>query len=294
MPLHTDEGRASARTHEDLGLNVGIVSSQQVSSDRIHTPEKGGRRIDVAGCPVDALSFEETISAVERLIDARTPVQHCVVNASKAVMMQRDSALRGIVSSCALVNADGQAVVWASRLLGRPLPQRVAGIDLFIGLLGVAERRGYPVYFLGATDEVLGAAVARARRDHPRLAVCGARNGFWGAAESRQVVADVRAAQPALLFVGMPSPRKEYWLAENLEALGVPFSMGVGGSFDVYSGVVRRAPVLLQRMGLEWAYRFMQEPRRMWKRYLLGNAAFVRLVAASWVAERRLSRRRMP
>lgn len=273
---------------------MAIVSSQQVSSDRIHTPEKGGRRIYVAGCPIDALSFVETISEVERLIDARTPVQHCVVNASKAVMMQRDGALRGIVSSCALVNADGQAVVWASRLLGRPLPERVAGIDLFMGLLGVAERRGYPVYFLGATDEVLGAAVARARRDHPRLAVCGARNGYWGAAESRQVVADVRAAQPALLFVGMPSPRKEYWLAENLEALGVPFSMGVGGSFDVYSGVVRRAPVLLQRMGLEWAYRFMQEPRRMWKRYLLGNAAFVRLVAASWVAERRLFRRRMP
>ncbi len=251
------------------------------------TPRRPSRRVIVAGCPIDPLTFTETLAEVERLISARRPVQHCVVNASKAVMMHKDRELLRIVSSCALINADGQSVVWASRLLGHPVPERVAGIDLFEALLGLAEQRGYPVFFLGATHEVLAAAVARARREHPALQVSGAHDGYWPAGRSRDVVARIRAAEPAIMFVGMPSPRKEYWLAENLDALGVPFSMGVGGSFDVYAGAIRRAPVWMQRMGLEWAYRFIQEPRRMWKRYLVGNLEFVGLVFGAWRAARR-------
>jgi N-acetylglucosaminyldiphosphoundecaprenol N-acetyl-beta-D-mannosaminyltransferase len=251
-----------------------------------------GKRMMIAGCPIDALTFEETIAEVGRLIEAGRPVQHCVVNASKAVMMHKDRDLMRIIAACELVNADGQAVVWASRLLGRPLPERVAGIDLFLGLLGLAEDRRYPVFFLGATQHVVDAVVERAHRDYPRLIVCGARNGYWAPSEADQVVRTVKAAGARMLFVGIPSPRKEYWLASNLGALGVPFSMGVGGSFDVFAGIVRRAPLWMQRIGLEWMFRFLQEPRRMWKRYLLGNAAFVRLVIKAWVADRRPAARR--
>jgi len=235
------------------------------------------RRVSVVGCGIDALTFNETVAEVERLVAARRPVQHCVVNASKAVLMDRDPVLRDIVSSCALVNADGQSVVWASRFLGRPLPERVTGVDLFQALLGLAADRGYPVYFLGATREVLGATVARACREHPTLRVCGARDGYWAEGDG-EVVAGIREAGPDILFVAMPSPRKEYWLAEHLERLDVPFAMGVGGSFDVYAGHVRRAPHWMQRSGLEWAFRFYQEPGRMWKRYLLGNLEFLLLV----------------
>jgi len=257
------------------------------SEHPISTAANRPRRVIVAGCPVDALTFEETLAEVDRLVASHTPVQHCVINASKAVLMHKDDRLRHIVSSCALINADGQSIVWASRLLGQPVPGRVAGVDLFQALLSVSEERGYSIYLLGATQEVIDAVVARVRREHPRLRVGGARNGYWHVGESPEIVEAVRASAAHILFVGMPSPRKEYWLAENLEALSVPFCMGVGGSFDVYAGIVRRAPLWLQRLGMEWAYRFAQEPGRMWKRYLLGNLEFARLVYEAWRDQRR-------
>jgi N-acetylglucosaminyldiphosphoundecaprenol N-acetyl-beta-D-mannosaminyltransferase len=234
--------------------------------------------VSVLGCDIDALTLTETVAEVDRLIRARRPVQHCVINAAKAVMLERDERLREILSTCALVNADGQSVVWASRLLGRPLPARVTGIDLFAALLCLAERRGYGVYFLGATLEVVQEVVERARREHPSLCVSGSHDGYLRAEDTEVVVAEVRAQRPQILFVGMPSPQKEYWLAENLRRLNVPFSMGVGGSFDVYVGRVKRAPLWMQQLGLEWFYRFAQEPTRMWRRYLVGNIAFLNLV----------------
>lgn len=240
--------------------------------------ELSAKRVSLMGCTIDALTFEETFGAIERLIETRRPVQHSVVNAYKAVLMHKDSRLREIVSHCALVNADGQSLVWASRILKQPLPERVAGIDLFEALLQLAASRGYGIFFLGATGTVLTKVVRRARREHPALRICGWHDGYWEDGEADTVVAEVRAASADILFVGMPSPRKEYWLAEHLNALNVPFSMGVGGSFDVYAGEVRRAPHWMQKTGLEWAFRFAQEPTRMWRRYLVGNLSFLALV----------------
>jgi N-acetylglucosaminyldiphosphoundecaprenol N-acetyl-beta-D-mannosaminyltransferase len=244
------------------------------------------RRVSVLGCDIDALTLPETLVEVDRLVRAGRPAQHCSINAAKAVMLDRDPRLRAIVAACALVNADGQAVVWASRFLGRPLPARVTGIDLFRALLGVAEDHGYTVYFLGATAEVAQAVVSRARRDHPCLNVAGWHHGYWGS-DDDIIIAGVRAAQPHFLFLAIPSPRKEFWLAEHLEALAVPFCMGVGGSFDVYAGKTKRAPLWMQTSGLEWAYRLCQEPAKMWRRYLFGNAAFVWLLLRSVVDDRR-------
>lgn len=244
-----------------------------------------GREVVLLGCRIDALSFPETLEEIERLVRARTPVQHCVVIASKIVLMNEDQRLREIINGCPLVNADGQSVVWAARALGLVLPQRVTGIDLFVALLGVAEKGRYGVYFLGATKGVVAKTVERARAEHPGLRICGWHDGYLNAA-SDDVVTIVREARPDILFVGMPSPLKELWLAENLASLGVPFSMGVGGSFDVYAGRVRRAPRWMQRAGLEWLYRFAQEPGRMWKRYLVGNATFLHLVGRELVSRR--------
>lgn len=245
-----------------------------------------GREVVLLGCRIDALSFPETLEEIERLVRAGKPVQHCVVNASKIVLMHEDQRLREIINGCPLVNADGQSVVWAARALGSALPQRVTGIDLFVALLGMAEKSRYGVYFVGATKGVVAKTVERARAEHPGLRICGWHDGYLNAA-SDDVVAIVREARPDILFVGMPSPLKEYWLAENLESLGVPFSMGVGGSFDVYAGRVRRAPRWMQRAGLEWLYRFAQEPGRMWKRYLVGNATFLHLVGRELLSRRR-------
>lgn len=237
-----------------------------------------GRKVPLLGFQIDALTLEETLAEVDCIIARGRPVQHCAINAAKAVRIQSDAHLRDIVSTCELVSADGVPIVWASRLLGHPLPGRVNGTDMFERLLARAEARGYGVYFLGATPEVVEAVVRRALQDHPRLRVSGFHHGYVSERDTETVVAQAQESRPDILFVGMPTPRKEYWLFENLERLGIPFCMGVGGSFDVYAGKVRRAPRWMQRSGLEWFYRFLQEPGRMWKRYLVGNAAFIRLV----------------
>jgi N-acetylglucosaminyldiphosphoundecaprenol N-acetyl-beta-D-mannosaminyltransferase len=233
----------------------------------------------VLGCLIDRLDLDATLRRCEELIDAGEPVQHVVVNAAKLVMLQDDPRLEEIVAACALVNADGQSVVWASRLLRDPLPARVAGIDLMHRLLALAEQKGYRVFVLGARDAVLQRALERLRELHPGLEVAGARHGYFSEAETPDVCDAIRAARPDILLVAMSSPRKEYWLAEHGPGLGVPFMMGVGGSIDVLAGVTRRAPRWMQRAGLEWLYRLIQEPRRLARRYLVTNTRFVYLVA---------------
>ncbi len=230
-------------------------------------------RVELFGVEVDALTMSRTIERIDELLDSGVPVQHVVINAAKVVAISENEQLRSVISNCPIVNADGTSVVWASKLLHRPLPERVAGIDLFQCLIAYAAERGRSVYFLGARDEVLDAMLERFRREYPALKVAGWRNGYWD--DDGEVVADVRAAAPDMVFLAIPSPRKEFWLADHLPDLGTRFAMGVGGSFDVVAGAIARAPVWVQRIGCEWVYRLAQEPRRMWKRYLVGNSKFV-------------------
>ena len=237
-------------------------------------------RARVLGCEIDRLDMRAALERCEHHIEARVPAQHMAVNAAKIVAMQDDMDLLRLVNNCELVTADGQAVVWASRLLGDRLPTRVTGIDLMHELLALAERKGYGVYVLGARAEVLEQAVIRIRGQHPELRVVGYRDGYFSEQEEREVVADIRGTRPDLLFVAMPSPRKEHFIGRWRMDLDIPFCMGVGGSIDVIAGVTRRAPRPVQRLGLEWAYRLAQEPRRLLRRYLVSNWRFVALMAA--------------
>jgi N-acetylglucosaminyldiphosphoundecaprenol N-acetyl-beta-D-mannosaminyltransferase len=236
------------------------------------------QRADILGCPIDRLGMAATLAAIERAIAARQYTQHMAINAAKLVAMQDDPKLCQIIDSCGLVNADGQSVVWASRLLGDPLPERVAGIDLMEALLALAESRGYRVYFLGARADVLERAVERLREKYPRLQVAGARDGYFSDDEAAGVCEAIRASHADVLFVAMSSPRKEYFLGEHGPDLGAPFVMGVGGSIDVIAGMTRRAPASWQRLGLEWLFRLFQEPRRMFRRYAVTNTRFIGLV----------------
>ena len=235
-------------------------------------------RADILGCPIDRLGMGDTLAAIERAIAAGRYTQHMAINAAKLVAMHDDRKLCQIVDGCGLVNADGQSVVWASRLLGDPLPERVAGIDLMQTLVELAEQRGYRVYFLGARADVLERAVQRSQERYPGLQVAGARDGYFTDDESREVCDAIRASRADVLFVAMSSPRKEYFLGEYGPDLGVPFVMGVGGSVDVIAGMTRRAPAAWQRLGLEWLFRLLQEPRRMFRRYAVTNARFIALV----------------
>jgi len=243
-------------------------------------------RARVVGCCIDRLDMDQTLARCEQLIESGEYAQHLCINAAKAVAARDDAELRAIIDRCELVSADGQAVVWASRILGDPLPTRVAGIDLMQRLLERAEARGYRVFILGAKPDVLDRAARRIRARHPALALVGTRDGYFSEADDAAVAAEVAAARPDILFVAMPSPRKEYWLGRYGPDLGVPFVMGVGGSVDVIAGVTKRAPALWQKLGLEWAYRLLQEPRRLLGRYLRTNLRFIFLVARELIARR--------
>jgi N-acetylglucosaminyldiphosphoundecaprenol N-acetyl-beta-D-mannosaminyltransferase len=247
--------------------------------------------VEVFGVPLHPDTMGQTVERIARLIDAGGAHQHVVLNAAKVVQMADDASLRAIVAGCAVINADGQSIVWAARLLGADVPERVTGVDLMQHLLDKAAERGWPVYFLGAEEQVVRAVVRIEQERHPGLVVAGWRNGFWTPEQEADVVADVAAAGAAILFVAMPTPRKERFLAEHLDALGVTFAMGVGGSFDIVAGVTRRAPAWMQRAGLEWSYRLLQEPRRMFKRYLVGNTRFILLTVREMRAARRRNRR---
>lgn len=234
--------------------------------------------ITMMGCRIDNLSMEETLVRIEEFIRSGKPHQHVVVNVDKLVKASRDPDLRRIVNECALVNADGMPVVWASRLLGKPLKERVAGIDLFEALMRRAGEKGWRVFLLGARADVVSAVAETYRQRYPQLAIAGWRDGYWRAEEEAQVAEQVRASGADLLFVAISSPKKEQFLGRWQAEMRIPFAMGVGGTFDVAIGRVRRAPRWMQRAGLEWFYRFLQEPRRMFRRYFIDDMAFIWLL----------------
>ncbi len=235
--------------------------------------------IDFVGARLNPLSMAETVRWIDGRLATRTFTQHSVVNVAKLVNMQRDAQLRGSVGACDIVNIDGMGVVWGARLLGHAVGERVAGIDLFHALIELAAARGYPVYLLGATDEVVWATRDRLVERHPALRIAGCHNGyFWDDEEA--MVREIAAAGARLLFVAITSPKKENFIDRWQGRLGVDFVMGVGGTFDVVAGKVKRAPRWMQRSGLEWLYRVIQEPRRMFYRYLSANLLFALLLTA--------------
>ncbi|HEX2071116.1 MAG TPA: WecB/TagA/CpsF family glycosyltransferase [Thermoleophilaceae bacterium] len=238
-----------------------------------------GAATPLLGLPCAAVSVAQARDfAVDAVASGRF---HSVLfaNAAKVVMAESDGPLRDALHAADLLAADGQSLVWASRVLGTPLPERVAGIDYMIDLLGVAEANGWRVFFLGGRDEVLEKVESFCGREHPGLTIAGSRNGYFPPERDAEIAALVRDSGADVVFVGMPSPRKELWIVEHGPATGVSLAVASGGSFDVIAGAVRRAPQIWQRAGLEWLWRVVQEPRRLWKRYLVTNSRFLVRVA---------------
>lgn len=257
-------------------MHQGVHSPQGRPDD----PSQGGavpdRRL-LFGVQLDAVCMEQAVDRCREAMLTRKPLLIGVVNAAKIVNMRRDPQLQEAVLDCDMVLADGQSVVWASKLLRRPLPERVAGIDLFEQLLDMAHRESRSVYLLGAKPQVLAALVRQIVTRWPGLRIAGSQHGYYDEAQVEDVAAQISASGADMLFLGMASPRKEIFLKRFRHELGVPILHGVGGSFDVMAGLTKRAPRSWQRLGLEWAYRLLQEPGRMWKRYLVTNTAFVAL-----------------
>lgn len=235
------------------------------------------REIDFLGVRMHPLTMRETLDAIDSRIAERQFTQHVVVNVAKIVHMQRDAALAASVEACDIVNIDGMGVVWGARALSHDVPERVAGVDLFHELVKLAEARDYPIFLLGAEEAIVHRVAEVLGTNHPDLRVAGFHHGyFWD--DEAAVVEKIRVSGARLLFVAITSPKKENFINRWRDRLGVDFVMGVGGTFDVVAGKVSRAPVWMQRWGLEWLFRVLQEPRRMWRRYLTTNLAFARML----------------
>ena len=244
-------------------------------------------RRELLGCPFDPVTMRAAVDAcVQWCLGPRAPCTVITANAAVLCMMRRDAELRNACLRGDLILADGMSVVWTSRLAGIPLPERVPGVEMTARLLDAASENGLRVYFLGGRAEVVAELARRCAREHPGLTVAGFRDGYFAPADHAAIVDDIRRAAPHMLFVGMPSPFKETWCERHRAALDVPVIMVVGGTFDVLAGYVRRAPGWMQSLGLEWLWRLLMEPRKMWRRYLVTNSEYMWLAAAEILRQR--------
>ncbi len=232
-------------------------------------------RVNIMGVPVDALSMAETVDKIIEHIERGDQTQHMAINPAKVVRMMEDPEVRRTVRRCEVISADGIGFVWASRFLGKPLPERVTGIELMDRLMAQAAQRGLKPYFLGAKEEIVTAAVKHYQNKHPDLSFAGFRNGYFKQEDEQGIADGIRESGADMLFVAISSPKKEQFLGAWRDQMQVPYCMGVGGSFDVIAGKVDRAPEWMQKRGLEWSYRWIQEPRRMLRRNMVDTPKFL-------------------
>lgn len=235
------------------------------------------KRIEFLGCPMDVATMDDTVEIIGEKIEQKQFTQHVVVNVAKIINMRKDPGLDVSVRKCEIINIDGMGVVLGARFLGYDIPQRVAGVDLFHRLLQMSAEKKFPVFLLGAKDEIVEKVSEKVKKIYPGLIVAGYHHGyFWDDEES--IVSEIHESGARLLFVAITSPKKENFINKWQDKLGVDFVMGVGGTFDVVAGKVNRAPLWMQNYGFEWLYRVIQEPGRMWKRYLKTNSEFAWLL----------------
>ena len=241
----------------------------------------------ILGVRVDCINLDDALSRIEEFIKAGKTHQIVVVNAAKVVKAQKDAYLRQIIEDADLSGADGVPIVWVSRLLGKPIPGRVNGTDLMERLVERAAQKGYRIFFFGAEEAVVRRVVKIYREKYPSLQVAGYRNGYFGADEEREIAENIGNSKADILFVAFGTPKKEHFIRDHKSILNVPVVHGVGGSFDVIAGKTARAPQWMQNYGLEWLFRLIQEPRRMWRRYLVTNILFVYYVLLAIIGLRK-------
>lgn len=235
-------------------------------------------RITILNTLIDVLDVQQTIELVEKYVKTKTPLHLMGVNADKINEVNQNERMKQIVNSCGVINADGASVVLASKVLKTPLPERVAGIDLMQSLVELSAEKGYSVYLLGAKQEVVDKTAKVFIQKYPNIRIVGTHDGYFKKSDWSLISKELYEKNPDFVFVGITSPLKEY-LIEYLQENGHnSVFMGVGGSFDVISGNIPRAPLWMQRANLEWLFRMIYEPKRLFKRYCVGNWIFVSAV----------------
>lgn len=232
-------------------------------------------RVTILDTVIDVLNVQDTIDLVEKYVKTKTPLHLMGVNADKINEVNQNERMKQIVNSCGIINADGASVILASKYLKKPLPERVAGIDLMQSLVALSEEKGYSVYLLGAKQEVVEKTAEVIKNKHPNLNLLGIHNGYFKENDWPNISKELKQKKPDFVFVGITSPMKEYLIEFLQEDGNNSVFMGVGGSFDVISGAIPRAPMWMQKCNLEWLFRVIQEPKRLFKRYFVGNWKFI-------------------
>lgn len=220
------------------------------------------KKVTILGVPVDVITMGEAVARIDGFIEKRTPVLVATANAEMLMRATHDGALRRILQGAAMVTPDGAGTVWAAHHLGHAMPERVAGYDMVQELMREAPAKHRRIFFFGSAPGVADKAKAKAEQLYPGIEIVGTRNGFFAAADEPAIIEEIKAAHPDILLAALGVPKQEKWLAKHLSELGVPVSIGVGGTFDVMAGVMKRAPRWMQRAKLEWLFRGMMQPQR--------------------------------
>jgi N-acetylglucosaminyldiphosphoundecaprenol N-acetyl-beta-D-mannosaminyltransferase len=244
--------------------------------------------VTILGVPIARLTMEQVLAWVEKQIEKDEPAHLVTANAEIIYRAYRESELAEVLKNADLITADGSGVVWASKKLNRPVPQRVTGVDLVQHLFALAEEKGWGVFFLGAKPEVVEKAVLNTLCKHSKLKVCGYSHGYFSQEETTEVVSNILKAKPQILLVALGAPKQEYFISAQLEKLAVPVVIGVGGSFDILAGTAQRAPRWMQELGLEWFYRLVKEPRRLGR--MLALPKFVGAVLRQKISFKRVDK----
>ncbi len=220
------------------------------------------KRVKILGVQVDAVTMAQAVERVESLIAAGEPSMVATANAEMLLNATHDDELKRILNAASLVVPDGAGTVWAARHLGKSMPERVAGFDLVQELMKVAPSKGWRFFLFGAAPGIADKAKAKAEVLYPGIQIAGTRNGYFKPADEPDIIAQIKASRADILLAALGVPKQEKWLAKYKDELNIPVSIGVGGTFDVMAGVVKRAPLWMQRARLEWLFRAMLQPSR--------------------------------
>lgn len=231
-------------------------------------------KVEILGVNVNSLTMAEAVETVKNFIEKGERRLIATANAEMIMRATYDVELKTILNAADLVVPDGAGTVWAAGYLGHPMPERVAGYDLSQELMRLAPSKKYKLYFFGSAPGVADLAKAKAEKWYPGIDIVGTRNGYFSAEDEQSIIADIKAKKPDILLVALGVPKQEKWLYTHLDELNVPVSIGVGGSFDVMAGVMKRAPLWMQKAKLEWLYRGLKQPSRIGRLMALPKFVF--------------------
>ena len=221
-----------------------------------------GQRLEILGIGIDRIDSNEALRQIGQFIASGTPHQIVTANAEIIYQASKNEKMKNVINAAQMVTADGSGVVWASRQLGQPLAQRVTGIDLVNSICEQSAKDKWKIYILGSAPGVADTAANNIRDKFPGCNIVGTHHGYFNEQEEVQIIAELEQLQPDVLFVALGAPKQEYWIADHIQQLNIPVAMGMGGSMDVLSGNVKRAPKWMQKMSLEWLYRLLIQPTR--------------------------------